>query len=131
MKPTCSRRSLASSSGPAPSVERPPTRTVPRVGVSMHPRIDSSVVLPLPDGPISSVNSPPLSARLTPLSACTWRRPVAEEFHDIDGLDDGFGHRVNTIAGSMRVTCTIAAIADIDAHDDRQHEQAQRQSRAS
>jgi hypothetical protein len=46
-------------------------RTVPRVGVSMHPRIDSSVVLPLPEGPINSVNSPPLSAKLMPLSAWT------------------------------------------------------------
>ena len=71
MNPTCSRLSLASSSGPAPSVERPTMRTLPRVGVSMHPRIDSSVVLPLPDGPINSVSSPPLSAKLTPLSACT------------------------------------------------------------
>jgi hypothetical protein len=38
---------------------------------------------------------------------------LAEEFHHIDSLDDGLGHRMNTIAGSMRVTCTIAAIADI------------------
>jgi hypothetical protein len=37
---------------------------------------------------------------------------LAEQLHHIDGLDDGFGHRVNTIAGSMRVTCTIAAIAE-------------------
>src|SRR6266446_3802858 len=39
-------------------------------------------------------------------------RSLAEEFHDIDGLDDRIVHRVNTIAGSMRVTCTMAAIAD-------------------
>ncbi len=71
MNPTWSRLSLASSSGPAPSVERPPMRTVPRVGVRMHPRIDSSVALPLPDGPINSVNSPRLSAKLTPLRAWT------------------------------------------------------------
>src|SRR5262245_23168636 len=32
------------------------------------------------------------------------------ECHDIDGLDDGVGHHVNTIPGSMRVTCTIAPI---------------------
>jgi hypothetical protein len=40
-------------------------------------------------------------------------RSIAEQFHDIDGLDDGVGHRVNTIPGSMRVTCTIAPIADM------------------
>src|SRR5207237_9976481 len=38
---------------------------------------------------------------------------LAEEFHHLDSLDDGLGHRMNTIAGSMLVTCTIAAIADI------------------
>jgi predicted 3-demethylubiquinone-9 3-methyltransferase (glyoxalase superfamily) len=37
-------------------------------------------------------------------------RSIAEQFHDIDGLDDGVGHHVNTIPGSMRVTCTIAPI---------------------
>src|SRR5260370_22950292 len=30
----------------------------------------------------------------------------------MEGLDDGFGHRVNTVTGSMRVTCRIAAISD-------------------
>ena len=39
------------------------------VGVSMQPSTDSSVVLPLPDGPISNVNSPGLTEILTPLSA--------------------------------------------------------------
>jgi len=39
-------------------------------------------------------------------------RPLAHQLHDIDGLDDGVDHRVNSITGSMRVTCTIAAIAD-------------------
>ena len=33
-------------------------------------------------------------------------RSIADQFHDIDGLDDGVGHHVNTIPGSMRVTCT-------------------------
>jgi hypothetical protein len=69
----------------------------------MHPRIDNSVVLPLPDGPINSVNSPRLSAKLTPLESLDLSRSLAEQFHDIDGLDDGVGHRVNTIPGSMRV----------------------------
>ena len=58
----------------------PPTRTVPLVGVSMQPRMESSVVLPLPDGPISSVSSPPVTARLTPLSACTRPAPSPRNF---------------------------------------------------
>src|SRR5439155_23638775 len=40
------------------------------------------------------------------------RRSAAEHLHDIAGFNDRLGHRVNTIAGSMRITCTIAAIAD-------------------
>jgi hypothetical protein len=39
-------------------VGRPQMRTVPAVGVNMHPRIDRGV-LPLPEGPMSSVSSPP------------------------------------------------------------------------
>jgi hypothetical protein len=75
-----SRRILASSSGPAPAIGCPATRTVPLVGVSMQPRIESSVVLPLPEGPISSVSSPPVTARLTPLSACTRPAPSPRYF---------------------------------------------------
>src|SRR5258707_5267598 len=41
------------------------------------------------------------------------RRPLSQPLHDIDGLDDGLDHRVNTITGSMRVTCTIAATAEM------------------
>src|SRR5262245_52615337 len=67
MNPTWSRLSLASSSGPASTVERPPMRTVPPVGVRMHPRIDNSVVLPLPDGPINSVNTD-AAIRILPLA---------------------------------------------------------------
>ncbi len=64
----------------AVAVDWPPTRTVPLVGVSMQPRMESSVVLPLPDGPISSVSSPPVTARLTPLSACTRPAPSPRNF---------------------------------------------------
>ena len=56
------------------------TRTVPRDGDRMQPRMDRSVVLPLPDGPISSVSSPPAMARLTPLSACTCPAPSPRTF---------------------------------------------------
>jgi hypothetical protein len=63
-----------------PVVAWPPTLTVPRVGVRMHPSIESSVVLPLPEGPISSASSPPLSEKLTPLSACTRPAPRPSVF---------------------------------------------------
>ncbi len=91
--------------------------TLPSVGVSMQPRIDSSVVLPLPEGPISSVSSPPRNDRFTPLSACTCPAPSPRTLTDVDRLRcTGIGHRVNTMAGSMRVTLTMAAIAETDAH---------------
>ena len=74
--------------------------------------MDSSVVLPLPEGPISSVSSPPFSARLTPLSAATLASAAAKLLRQVHRLKQWFGYRVNTTAGSMRVTWTIAAIED-------------------
>ena len=53
-----------------------PMRSVPALGVRMQPRIDSSVVLPLPEGPISRVSSPGIRSRLTPFSGLhLGRRP--------------------------------------------------------
>src|SRR5258708_24986 len=40
----------------------------------------------------------------------TW--PASENFHDVDGLHHGFCHRVKTTAASMRITCTMAKVAD-------------------
>src|SRR6266481_328770 len=39
-------------------------------------------------------------------------RSLAEEFHDIDGLDDRIVHRVNTIARRSRTITILDAIAD-------------------
>ena len=70
----------------------------------MHPRMDSSVVLPLPEGPISRVSSPPLSARLDALERRHLASAAAKVLRQIHRLEQWFGHRVNTMAGSMRVT---------------------------
>ena len=67
---------LRSSAGRAPLVEAPQTRTVPSVGANMQPRIDRRVVLPLPDGPINTVNLPPLRVILTSFNACTCAGPL-------------------------------------------------------
>ena len=61
--------------GLRPVVECPATVSVPDVGVRMQPRIDSSVVLPEPDGPMSKVSSPGRSPADTPFSARTICRP--------------------------------------------------------
>ncbi len=52
------------------------------------------------------------SDRLTPFKPCNLARAGAEKFDDVDGLDHRFGHCLNTLAGSMRTTCTMAAMAD-------------------
>jgi hypothetical protein len=44
----------------------PARATVPDVGLSSAPRIASSVLLPLPDGPITQTDSPGASAIETP-----------------------------------------------------------------
>ena len=85
---------------------------VPSVGVSMQPRMDSSVVLPLPDGPISSVNSSALERQVDTLQRADLPGPVAEVLGDAGCFHHQVAHRVNTMAGSMRVTFMMAAIAE-------------------
>ncbi len=75
MKPRCWRRNAASASGPSPLTLWPSMMTSPSVGARMQPRIDSSVVLPLPEGPISSVSSPACRVSDTPFSARTLPAP--------------------------------------------------------
>jgi hypothetical protein len=48
---------------------------LPDVGLSMHPRRLSIVVLPQPEGPTMAVNSPASTERLTFLSARIVVRP--------------------------------------------------------
>ncbi len=74
--------------------------------------IESSVVLPLPEGPMRSVNSPGTSDRFTPLTARPCRRRV-QLFHDGFCFEDGSAHRLNTIAGSIFVTLMMAEIAEM------------------
>ncbi len=80
---------LASSSGPAPSVERPATRTLPRVGVSMHPSTESSVVLPLPGRPHQQRQLAACERQADALERLNLGCAAAEEFHDVDGLETG------------------------------------------
>ena len=63
------------------------------------------------------------------MSACTRAGAVAQELHGIDGFDHRLGHRVNTIAGSIRVTFMMAAMADtthISTVSTQQHRRHQR-----
>jgi hypothetical protein len=54
-----------------PESGRPPTSTVPAVGLSSPARCHSRVVFPAPDGPSSATISPGSMTRSTPLSAAT------------------------------------------------------------
>src|SRR5882672_798780 len=58
MKPILSRRNAAHCRGVLLTRSTPATTTLPRLGVSMAPIRFSSVVLPLPDGPRRTTNSP-------------------------------------------------------------------------
>ena len=58
MNPRCRRLKSASSSAERPLALSPAMVTEPEVGDRMQPRMERRVVFPLPDGPISSVNSP-------------------------------------------------------------------------
>src|SRR5438094_592974 len=77
-KPTSWRRTFASSDSFRRAISRPPTRTEPRVGMSSPPRIDRSVVLPLPFAPQMRTASSDRTARLT--SRSTSARP-SYDFH--------------------------------------------------
>src|SRR5215467_185366 len=65
----CSRRRAGSCFSLRPTTSLPATRTLPEVAVRMHPMIESSVVLPLPEGPISISSSPGWTSTSTPRSA--------------------------------------------------------------
>ena len=93
-----------------------PMRSVPSLGVRMQPRIDSSVVLPLPEGPISSVSSPGMSSRLTPFKALTSAAPLPSTLtmllaSRMGSIDLQSPYRLKTTAGSMRITLKMALTA--------------------
>ena len=67
----------SSSASPAAVRSWSAKRTVPAVGVSSPPRMLSSVDLPLPDGPSSTMNSPRWTSRSTSRNATTSPAPVA------------------------------------------------------
>ena len=69
MKPKCSRRSSACSSGVSVAVERPANRYSPAVGWSRQPRMFINVDLPDPDAPTIATNSPRAMSRSTSRSA--------------------------------------------------------------
>jgi hypothetical protein len=78
----------------------------------MQPRIDRSVVLPLPDGPIQHRQFAAVERHADVLQRLHPRGPAAKNLADLRGLDDGLDHWVSTIAGSTQTTRTIDAIAE-------------------
>ena len=77
MKLTLERRKANSSPREARVMSRPATTTLPLVGESSAPIMFSSVVLPLPEGPRTTVNSDGSTVRLTPSSAVTVTSPIS------------------------------------------------------
>jgi len=70
-RPTSRSRMLVRARPLNPESGRPPTSTVPAVGLSSPARCHSRVVLPAPDGPSRATISPGHSTRSTPRSAAT------------------------------------------------------------
>src|SRR5882762_7828259 len=68
-KPSCSRRIVVRSSSVATVTSLPFTNTEPSSGIRRHPRTDSRVVFPLPDGPITRLRDPAGNAKETSQSA--------------------------------------------------------------
>ena len=118
----------------------------------MQPKIESKVVLPLlPDGPISSVSSPARSDEADALQGPHLAGAAPELLgnvlclqHDVclllaAGSLTCFGresgcfsyHRLNTMAGSMRITLPIADRAEIAHHADGQRQQERGEPLAS
>src|SRR6516165_8469611 len=64
----CCRRISGSSRSLRSATSRPATRTLPDVARRMQPMMESSVVLPLPEGPISITTSPCATSKSTPCS---------------------------------------------------------------
>src|SRR6516164_3482998 len=62
----CCRRISGSSRSLRPATSRPASCTLPEVARRMQPIMDSSVVLPLPEGPISMTVSPCSTSKSTP-----------------------------------------------------------------
>src|SRR5512146_1783374 len=75
------RRTAANRAGVADATGTPATLTRPLVGVRMQPRIESSVVLPEPDGPSSATISPAAMASETPRTASTACTPSPYRLH--------------------------------------------------
>ena len=69
--------------------------------------------MPEPDGPMSNVSSPGTSERFTPFTARTMAGAVAQLLDDVGGFQDRLRHLLNTVAGSIFVTFTIADSAEM------------------
>jgi hypothetical protein len=74
-KPMCFRRSGGSCFSPSLVTSIPAMRTLPELARRMQPMMESSVVLPLPEGPISSTISPGWTSMSTPRKAGTPAAP--------------------------------------------------------
>ncbi len=80
----------------------------------MQPRIDRSVVLPEPDGPMSKRQFAGNQLDIDALQRNHEPGPVAEFLDDTVGFQNGLMfHRLNTVAGSIFVTFTMADIAEM------------------
>ena len=100
-KPSCSRRTRVSWRSLSRPSSRSPMNTWPEVSVSSPARQCRSVLLPLPDGPITAVKRPSGIATSTPSRARTVGRSRAVDLDRADGAGSGLelGRRVDRRQG--------------------------------
>ena len=80
----------------------PSTSTLPASGVRMQPSSDSSVVLPLPEGPTRKTTSPRPTSRLMPRRIGVRFSPGAEALVDVPGRDGRLSCVLHRLAGRRR-----------------------------
>ena len=98
--PTRSRRYVVSSCAFSAAMSAPATTTDPPVASSIPPITFSSVVLPDPDGPRMTTNSPGATSSATPRNASTATAPVPYRFVQPDTATAGAPDRAASSAAA-------------------------------
>ena len=116
----------------SPDSGRPPTSTVPAVGLSSPARCHSRVVFPAPDGPSSATISPGSMTRSTPRSAATSLPGGAVHVHQVLAADGAArrpagcvgrrgGHGGASLSSSGRADRMSATVATATASRQQHH----------
>src|SRR6266536_3232068 len=85
------------------STRAPSIVTTPLVGLKMHPRIESSVVLPEPEGPSRVTTSPASRVKETPFKTSTSSRPSTNFLVTSAASRTGMANSISTSKHKTRI----------------------------